>query len=134
MAQETNQDVRETKETPGGNSQAEAMVITESDIVVAAKSTRDGESTQKFPRSDTRMSIQNINHSGREVAKKKRTKTARSIPGKVWDLSRRVEKYELLNEIAQAPSGEAFGQLSRGDAEQAQKTLRRLFSSRSATK
>ena len=54
--------------------------------------------------------------------------------GKVWDLSRRVERYDLLDEIAQAPTGITFGQLVRGDAQEAQKELKKLLVSRSSKK
>jgi hypothetical protein len=49
-------------------------------------------------------------------------------------LSNRVEKYDVLNELAQAPAGLTFGQLVRGDAEHAQKTLKKLLAARSSSK
>lgn len=55
----------------------------------------------------------------------RRWKTPKSKPGS--DILDQVWKYNLLEELARAASGMNFGQLARGDADEAKKKLRRLF-------
>lgn len=47
--------------------------------------------------------------------------------GKLWDLSTQVEKYDLLEEIALAPTNLNFGQLVRGEDIEAKKELNKLL-------
>ena len=112
-------------------------------VSVVEKRGRDGEPVQKAQRTygvpRARQPVQprvvaDTPMTSPTTTKKKKSGRARVKKGKVWDLSRRVEKYDLLDEIAQAPTGLKFGQLVRGDALEAQKELKRLLVSRSSRK
>ena len=59
---------------------------------------------------------------GRKTRKNKAKETASKTP------SSRVERYDVLNSIAHAPSGISFGKILRGDATEARGELQRLFS------
>lgn len=52
----------------------------------------------------------------------------------VKELSHYVKEYELMTKISTAPTGLAFGQLLRGDAEDVLKDLLRLIKSTSEAK
>ena len=73
-------------------------------------------------------SLKNV---GKSVPTKKKTKTRRSkrITNKNEDVEL-VGKYHMLSDLARAPCNLTFGQLIRSDADEAQREIRRLFSSK----
>lgn len=56
----------------------------------------------------------------------KTSKSRRKKPAGIKEAVNYVQKYDLLAELAMAPSGLTFGQLLRGDADDARKELKRL--------
>ena len=63
---------------------------------------------------------------------KKSKKASRKPTGKalIQALSKRVEKYDLINNLAQAPAGITFGQIARGDIDFAKADLQKILSGR----
>ena len=63
---------------------------------------------------------------------KRGKKTSREPTGKelIQELSKLVEKYDLINDLAQAPAGITFGQIARGDIDYAKAYLQRILSGR----
>ena len=63
--------------------------------------------------------------------KKKVTKTKDSKRKSILEaLGKRVEQYDLLNNLAQAESGITFGQIARGDVDNIRKDLQKVLSGR----
>lgn len=121
--------------------QGAAMVVAEGpDLVAAAKRTADGEALPKQSRSPGMDIDALLNPSapphpiqaqGRPNPKKKVTfqkapkKAKRTDHKKV--IQQHVGAYDVISQLANAPSGLTFGQLMRGDSKEAEKELRRLF-------
>jgi hypothetical protein len=101
--------VQEDGSYPKQNSQDYTMMITEEDIIVADKRDQNGEPLQKAARTDQRMSIPNLTKQEEPNTQKRKRRNVKSKHGKFCDLSRGVDKYNLLNEISQAHTGLTFG-------------------------
>ena len=56
----------------------------------------------------------------------KKSKDPRKKPA-IHGLGKRVERYDLLDRLAQAPVGVAFGKIGRGDIENARQDLQNIF-------
>ena len=116
---------------------------TSDDIVAAAKRNAVGEALPKQARTTSSMEIssllnpkqtsapmqvdrapipQLVTRPCRQKSKKKANLKVRKIA-----IPEHVGKYEVLAELARAPSGLRFGQLIRGDAEAAKLEIRKVF-------
>ena len=103
------------------------------EVAAAAKRTADGESLPKQPRQNGPMHIPSLLNPEKKKSttpsshiKSKQTKNRKSSKKK--ELSEHVGKYDVTSELANAPTGMTFGQLIRGDGDDAKKEIRRMFS------
>ena len=60
----------------------------------------------------------------------KKTSWKLTIKALIQALRKRVEKYDLINNLAQAPTGITFGQITRGDVDFAKADLQKILSGR----
>lgn len=116
------------------------------DLVATTKRTSDGEPLPKQLRTDDPMEdveptdqfirrppveFSATPHRGatrrvRQIPKPKRPKSKRKKTNKA-KIHEHVGKYNVVSDFANAPSGITFGQLLRGDAQEATKQIRRIL-------
>ena len=107
-----------------------------SEVVAAAKRTAEGEPLPKQTRMEGVVPLSSLmNHSiarsqagsKNPILRKKSKKNKRSKTG-ILSIEHHVGIYDVISELAKASCGLTFGQLARGDAEEAKKRLRRMLS------
>ena len=135
------------KKKGGPSAQANVMFLQESepavaeDTVAAFKRTADGETLTKqqrmqndieaYEKAQAKPKITarvNPDHPvTRKPSKKKRSGKKSASKILIDALGKRVEKYDLINNLAQAQAGITFGQIARGDIDFAKTELQRIL-------